>query len=141
MNCGIDPGRSKIGFALADNEKLLFSAVIPKSDVLAMCRALNDGVWHLLEEWCKEGSLSMLAGKHLEKIFLGNGTSSNDIKKLLDSSLNVEIVDEYGTTLKGRKLYWELHPPTGLWKLVPLSLRTPPRKIDDLAAWAIIRQL
>jgi hypothetical protein len=51
----------------------------------------------------------------------------------------LETADEYGTTLKGRELYWKLHPPKGLWKLVPTSLRTPPRDIDDLAAWAIIK--
>jgi hypothetical protein len=81
----------------------------------------------------------LLEGRTLETIYLGNGTSSEDLSKTLIGICELEITDEYGTTLKGRELYWKLHPPKGFWKLVPVSLRTPPRDIDDLAAWAIIK--
>lgn len=140
MNCGIDPGRFKIGFALTDNNELLFSAIIPKAEEMIMCSALKEGSWNMLEKWRKEGSLKKVLDKRVEKVYLGDGTSSQEIKILLDASLQVEILSEYGTTIEGRALYWKLHPPIGIWKLVPLSLRTPPRDIDDLAAWAIIKQ-
>lgn len=138
MFCGIDPGRFKIGFALADERTLLFSAIIPKSEETAMYDAISDGAWERLAKWRREGSADRPEARRPLKIFLGGGTSSEDVKKRLSAELDVEITDEYGTTLEGRKLYWELHPPRGLWRFVPTSLRTPPRDIDDLAAWAII---
>lgn len=139
MNCGIDPGRHKIGLALADDGRLLFSAIIPKSEEQRLLHALREGAWHLLEEWSKEGTIENITGRKPEKVFLGGGTSSGEIKELLETVSGVEIVGEYGSTLEGRRLYWKLHPPAGPWKLIPLSLRTPPRDIDDLAAWAIIK--
>jgi hypothetical protein len=44
------------------------------------------------------------------------------------------------TTLEARNLYWRLHPQKGVWRLLPRSLLTPPRPVDDLAAWIIMRR-
>lgn len=139
IKCGIDPGRHKIGVAFTEGDRLLFSAIIPKLSEEVLLLSLKEGSWDVLAPWKKEGDLRSLEGRKLEKICLGNGTSSEDLNKLLSSICKLEITDEYGTTLKGRELYWKLHPPKGLWKLVPTSLRTPLRDIDDLAAWAIIK--
>lgn len=139
MMCGLDPGRHKIGVAFSEDGELLFSAIIPKKNESILPIALKDKEWDLFSPWKKEGDLSLLRSMELEKIFIGNGTSSEDLCKILKEVCEIELTDEYGTTLKGRELYWKLHPPKGLWKLVPLSLRTPPRDIDDLAAWAIIK--
>ena len=137
MFCGIDPGRFKIGVAFADGSRLLFSAIVPKADEDTLCGALRSGVWGALDAWRREGSVSDIEGRALDGIYIGDGTSSGELRgKLAD--LNPEIVNEYGTTLVGRALYWKLHPPAGLWRLVPVSLRTPPRDIDDLAAFCII---
>lgn len=138
MKCGIDPGRYKIGFAIVENGKLLFSAIIPKSKEEVLAKAVKDNDWKLLEQWGKEGNVAAVSNMIAEKVLLGDGTSSNEIKSLLKETVNLEIVSEYETTLKGRELYWQLHSPKGLWKLIPTSLRTPPRDIDDLAAWAIV---
>ncbi|NLX74965.1 MAG: endonuclease [Synergistaceae bacterium] len=138
MKCGIDPGRYKIGFALIDEENLLFSAIVPKSEEVKLAEAIENNDWILLSEWSKEGSVDSVLGKVAGKILLGDGTSHDETKKLLKDSIKVEIVSEYGTTLKARELYWQLHPPKWLWKIVPTSLRVPPRDIDDLAAWAIV---
>ena len=54
------------------------------------------------------------------------------------AALSHKVVEEYGTTLEAREIYWRLHAPRGLMKLVPTSLRTPPRNVDDLAAYAIL---
>jgi RNase H-fold protein (predicted Holliday junction resolvase) len=140
MNCGIDPGRWKIGIALSEDGKLLFSAVIPRSELGEIRHALNEGAWSVLGKWCLEGSVARLDGKLPDKVFIGDGTSSEEIKKILGRQKQIETVDERGSTLEGRRLYWKLHPPAGLWRFVPLSLRTPPRDIDDLAAWAIIKE-
>lgn len=104
-----------------------------------MLQSLKERKWKVLDVWKKEGDLKFLEDRTLEKILLGNGTSSEELYNILNVICELETADEYGTTLKGRELYWELHPPKGLWKLVPTSLRTPPRDIDDLAAWAIIK--
>lgn len=139
IKCGIDPGRYKIGVAFSEEGRLLFSAIIPKSSEEVLLLSLKESNWELLDVWKKEGDLKSMEGKMLEKICLGNGTSSEELHDLLRGICDLEITDEYGTTLKGRELYWKLHQPKGLWKLIPVSLRTPPRDIDDLAAWAIIK--
>lgn len=137
MFCGIDPGRFKIGVAFADDSRLLFSAIVPKAEEDSLCGALRSGDWRLLDAWRREGRVANIVGRTLDEVFIGDGTSSAELRgKLAD--LKLEIVNEYGTTLAGRKLYWKLHPPEGLWRLVPVSLRTPPRDIDDLAAFCII---
>jgi len=139
IKCGIDPGRHKIGVAFAEGGRLLFSAIVPKLSEEVLFLSLKDRNWEALDVWKKEGDLKFLEGRELEKILLGNGTSSEELHSLLNGICELETADEYGTTLKGRELYWKLHPPKGLWKLMPTSLRNPPRDIDDLAAWAIIK--
>lgn len=138
MKCGIDPGRYKIGFALADGGELLFSAIIPKAEEQTLREALVSREWQALARWRIEGSAENAEGKELENIYVGDGTSSSDILTLLGGVFGVRCVDEKGSTLEGRRRYWLLHPPKGLWRLVPVSLRVPPRDIDDLAAWSLI---
>ncbi|MEG1798985.1 MAG: endonuclease [Synergistaceae bacterium] len=139
MNCGIDPGRFKIGFAAEKDGALLFSAIIPKSEEEKLAQAIISCKWELLSPWLKEGSITAILGKRAKTVIIGDGTSSEEIEKLLGGKVPTQTADEYGTTLEGRKLYWYLHPPKGLWKIIPTSLRTPPRDVDDLAAWAIIK--
>ena len=139
IKCGIDPGRYKIGVAFAEGDSLLFSAIIPKAAEDVLFESIRKRDWDALEPWKKIGATKLLERRTLEKIYLGNGTSSEDLSKTLRAICELEITDEYGTTLKGRELYWKLNPPKGLWKLIPVTLRTPPRDIDDLAAWAIIK--
>lgn len=138
MKCGIDPGRYKIGFALACGGELIFSAIVPKAEEQKLREALISRDWPALARWRAEGSAENALGKELEGIYVGDGTSSADILELLGDVLPVKSVDEKGSTLEGRRRYWLLHPPKGLWRLVPVSLRVPPRDIDDLAAWSLI---
>lgn len=139
MECGIDPGRYKIGFALAEAGGLLFSAIVPKAEEEVLREALVSQDWKALARWRQEGGIDCLQGRELRKICVGDGTSSSEIINLLGKELEIEVVDEKGTTLEGRRRYWILHRPRGLWRLIPVSLRVPPRDIDDLAAWSIIR--
>ncbi len=140
MKCGIDPGRFKIGVAFEEDGVLLFSAIVPKEYQDDIAFALKNLKWDMLSKWGKEGSTAVLAHACLTSVHIGNGTSSDEIKALLDSGINTEIEDERDTTLEGRKLYWKIHPPKGLAKIIPTSLRTPPRDIDDLAAFIIVRR-
>lgn len=135
LACGIDPGRDKFGIALTEGTKLLFSAVVPIGFMDTALESVCTGNWEALSAWLQEGApASGIPGL----VCLGNGTGSQIFeKKLIEKSINYCMIDERMTTLEGRKLYWRLHPPKGLWRIVPLSLRTPPRPVDDLAAWAI----
>lgn len=139
MKCGIDPGRGKIGVAVVEDGYLLFSAIVPKGRQADIKHAIKTGDWELLARWTEEGDAVAVSGRKPDSILVGNGTSSDEILKLLEDIPGVESADEYGTTLEGRRFYWKLHPPKGLWRLVPTSLRTPPRDIDDLAAWSIVK--
>ncbi|MCD8234303.1 MAG: endonuclease [Cloacibacillus porcorum] len=136
MIAGIDPGRWKIGVAFADGDALLFSAIIPAEKRTVLIKSFERGDWSLLEEWRQEGCIKNIENRRAEKICIGDGTSSREFAR--EFPFEYSKTDEYGTTLEARKIFWRLHPPDGIMKLVPLSLRTPPRNIDDLAAYAII---
>lgn len=135
MIAGIDPGRWKTGFALAEGGRLLFSAIIPSDKKEILIEAIKSGNWETLAAWRQEGSAELLPKTAPEAVCVGSGTSSEEFRAALP--FPYKIVEEYGTTLEARKIYWRLHSPRGLMKLVPTSLRTPPRNVDDLAAYAI----
>ena len=136
MIVGIDPGRWKIGVAFVDgaSTELLLSAIVPASESDTLTAVFEKSQWNYFEKWICEGTLDSIRGRAVQKIFIGSGTSSKEfVKKFY---LPHTVVDEYGTTLEARKIYWRLHKPTGILKFFPTSLRTPPRHIDDLAAYA-----
>ena len=136
--CGIDPGREKFGFALASEQSLLFAAIVPFERFDAAISYLSSGSAENLAEWRTEGIVCREAAAG---VFLGNGTSHKDYERgLREAGVNYKLADERMTTLDARELYWKLHPPRGLARLAPKSLRVPPRPIDDFAAWAIIRK-
>jgi hypothetical protein len=141
--CGIDPGLEKFGLAIADGpagERLVFSAIMPveKTDFAIEC--ILKGTLDDLSAWETEPREDD-RGFSLDEIYLGNGTGFKFFKKRLEErGISYTVVREHSTTIEGRALYWKLHPPSGLWKIIPLSLRVPPRQMDDLAAWAILRR-
>ena len=57
-----------------------------------------------------------------------------------ETAPKIEVVDEYRTTDEARKLYWKIHPPRGLWRLVPTTMRVPPVPVDDLVAVILARR-
>jgi len=145
ISCGIDPGRDKFGFAVTEDAELLFSAVIPIERLDNTVALLASGRWSGLSLWGQEIFISAAElddiGVNAKNVlfYLGTGTGSDVfVSKLRGSELRCLPIDESYSTLEGRALYWQLHPPRGLWRLVPTSLRVPPRPIDDLAAWAIV---
>jgi hypothetical protein len=139
--CGIDPGLDKFGLAIADDAgagALLFSAIAPAGEFAVAVGCLLDGDFGELSKWRIEGGKGRPVFR-IERVCLGNGTGLNFFSRILDENdISYNIIDESMTTLEGRALYWKLYPPRGLWRIVPLSLRIPPRPVDDLAAWAIL---
>lgn len=134
MFLGIDPGRAKCGWALvASDGALCASGIVPSELPDRWLRGE-------LAEWTLERI--SFPNEPISCVVLGSGTGSKIIaERLAPLGLEIKIVDERCTTLAARRLYWRLHPPRGLWVLVPTSIRVPKRDIDDLAAWAIVLQM
>ncbi len=71
-------------------------------------------------------------------ILIGKGTGAKRLTEVFDErQLDYHLIDETGTSLEARKLYFKDHPPKGLMRLLPESFRSPPELIDDYAAFAI----
>lgn len=119
----LDPGRSKCGLALAQpGQGRILTAV-----VLAPGACLDQ-----LGRWREQG---------LRQVLLGNGTGSGPWRPRLEAlGLQVQVVDERGTTLAARERYWQLEPPRGWRRLLPQGLRPPPRDLDDVVAQLLLER-
>lgn len=116
---GIDPGRDKCGIAvMGEAGEILHRAIVPTA-------ILADALAPLVTRF---------APAH---VVLGGGTGSKTVADLVRTrfpDLPIHLVDERMTTLLSRARYWEIHPPKGLWKLLPRSLLVPPVPYDDCVA-------
>jgi len=122
---GIDPGRSKCGFAVVydDGERGCVD-VVPTSEIAAR-----------IEREVLEGDI--------EAFCVGDATSSRAIVELCESrwpDIPRHIVDETNTSLEARRLFFADHPPKGLWRLVPRGLLVPKGPIDGYAAVLIVER-
>lgn len=71
-------------------------------------------------------------------VLVGDGTGSRAVQELLERrGLAYTVVDEWGSSLAARDLYFRDHPPRGLQRWLPQGMRTPPELIDDYAAYAL----
>ncbi|MDR1979749.1 MAG: endonuclease [Synergistaceae bacterium] len=142
MILGIDPGRDKIGWALATSQgTLILSGICPAPELEAFLGVLK----HPADKWEKELAawacerFFPVAEPRLEYVALGDGTGSGEIaSRCAQLDLKIVHVDEEGTTIAARDLYWRFHRPALWQKCLPYSLRVPPRNIDDFAALAIV---
>lgn len=117
MIAAVDPGRDKCGLAVVEN-----SGEIIAQEVLGR-QELARRVVTITKKY------------NLELVVLGNGTCSEEIKKVItENDLLVEVVNERNSTLEARKLYWEHNPPQGWRKLIPTALQTPQIAVDGYAA-------
>jgi RNase H-fold protein (predicted Holliday junction resolvase) len=137
--CGIDPGREKFGIAFGSVDELMFSAIAPREKMGGVLECLATGDFEPMLEWRMEGRAPN--GMKPSLVCLGNGTSHGIFKEKLEAmKIDCALTDERMTTLEARNLYWRLHRPSGIARMIPKSLRIPPRPIDDLAAWAILQR-
>lgn len=115
----IDPGTKKCGYAVVkSNLNVLQREVI---SVEKIAKTIEDS----------------LTIHKIDKIILGNGTNYRNIEGKLKSHfsiLKIILIEEIFSTLEARKKYFEAHPPRGISKLIPLSLRVPPCHYDDFVA-------
>jgi len=117
----IDPGKSKCGLVLADAE----AGLILKGRVLESAYVLS-----LIDSWQKV--------KHSPIILLGNGTTSSQWQERLQRFAEVILVEEMGTTLRARKRYWEIWPPSIWSRWLPRGLLIPPNDVDAVAALLLL---
>jgi RNase H-fold protein (predicted Holliday junction resolvase) len=137
--CGIDPGREKFGLAVGNEDILSYAAIIPFENMADAVECLSGGDAKRIVSWKTESACERFGA--ITCVFIGNGTGHEHYAdRFRESGIEAEITDERMTTLEARNLYWLLHPPKGLWGLMPRSMLTPSRPVDDLAAWIIMRR-
>ncbi|HEX8237424.1 MAG TPA: pre-16S rRNA-processing nuclease YqgF [Abditibacteriaceae bacterium] len=125
----IDPGRDKCGVAVvvtdeSGQQSVLERRIVPREHI-------SRAVLPLLEQHA------------IRRIVLGHATTSKKLQDELHRILpevEIVIVDETGSTLEARALYWQEHRPRGWRRLVPLSLQVPPEPVDDFAAIVLARR-
>ena len=124
---GIDPGRLKVGVAAVGPQgEILWRAIVQPESLETRLPAI-------LTQW----QISVIA--------LGDSTASQNARAQIERVIAVlpvelRIVDESGSTLEARPLYWAANPPRGWRKLMPLSLQEPPEPVDDFAAVIVARR-
>lgn len=127
---GIDPGRDKTGLALVDRTGRIIAVQIART------RGFSEYLPMFLFDKLQVTNFWGLRQK-LQAIVLGNGTASEEHKQRIEKALPgfpVHVVDEKYSTEEARALYWELFPPKGWRRLIPLGLQTPPEPLDGYAA-------
>jgi len=115
----IDPGTKKCGYAVVDSNLSVLQREVISTEKIK--KTIED-------------SLNIYK---INKIILGNGTNYKNIEKRLKNhfpQLKIILIEEEFSTLKARKKYFETHPPRGILKIIPLSLRVPPCQYDDFVA-------
>jgi len=118
----IDPGKSKCGLVLAEiSEKKVYKAIILKSE--------------LLENYLR----NLITAEDIEKIIIGNGTTSREIREKLHF-FKKEIItfEEKNTTYRAKARYFELFPITGLKFLIPREIFILNKNLDAISALIIL---
>ena len=122
---GIDPGRSKCGFAIVLDDGARESA-----EVVATAE-----IGDRIEREVRRGGV--------QRFCIGHATSSGAIVDLCAArwpEIPRSIVDETNTTLEARALYFADHPPKGLWRFIPRGLLVPKEPLDGYAAVLIVER-
>lgn len=122
---GFDPGREKCGLAVVGIDGALhYHQVVLVAEVARTIGQLRDRY-------------------PISGIVLGDQTGAKrwqqEIAKLPNAP-RVTLVDERYSSLEARDRYWKMYPPTGLAKLIPQSLRSIPRPIDDIVAILLVER-
>jgi RNase H-fold protein (predicted Holliday junction resolvase) len=123
---GFDPGRDKCGLAVMGRDRRVdYHQVVSSSEAIATMEKLSQKF-------------------PIELIVIGNLTTAKiwkqELEKNLSTSIPIVMVDERNSTLEARDRYWQMYPPQGLSKLIPQSLKVPPRAIDDIVAILLIER-
>ena len=121
----VDPGKDKTGLAvLMGNGSIVERKVAPSFSVT--------------------DNNSALAIKHgTELVIIGSGGPFRQLEKklaFLNLKADIIFVNEKGSTLEARKLYWRHNRKKWYLSLIPSTLILPPEPYDDFAAVVIGRR-
>jgi RNase H-fold protein (predicted Holliday junction resolvase) len=120
---GVDPGRTKAGFAVVGSD----GGVVAR------------GIESIERLQARLGEV--LAGAEIAAIALGRGTNGGAVRGLLEGfGLPIHWVDEFETSRAARCLYFVDNPPRGWRRLIPIGLQLPNGPVDDYAAIVIARR-
>ncbi len=118
----VDPGRDKCGVAVVGRQAgVLYKSVVATERMAA-------AVGELVVKYT------------VDTVVLGDRTGRQAAQAALAAlrpggrQLAVRLVDEHRSTDEARARYWQDHPPSGLARLVPITLRVPPTPVDDYVA-------
>jgi RNase H-fold protein (predicted Holliday junction resolvase) len=122
---GIDPGRTKCGFAVVyDDGARACIDVVPTSEIEGR-----------IQGEVQSGGVAALC--------VGHATSSAAIVALCTArwpSIPLRVIDETNTTFEARERYFADNPPKGLWRLIPRGLLVPKVPLDGYAALLIVER-
>lgn len=134
----IDPGRFKFGWVFVSFQgELLLSGIEKTENLDFFFNIIAEGLFYELDGRFLEGKLKRVSKKKVSLTFLGDGTGKDAFLFLEKIGIKIRLINESGTTLEARKIFWKLHPPKGWRRLVSLNFQIPPRDVDDLAAYEI----
>lgn len=122
---GIDPGRSKTGVALVDA-----SGTILRLNIIFM------------DNFAEELTRFLQADRP-DICIIGDGTTGKTMQDTFAErlpQLPVIVCNEAHSTEEARALYWQLNPPQGWRRIIPLGLLTPQEPLDAYAAVVLVRR-
>ncbi len=119
----IDPGIKKCGLLLADKQT---GTVIEAG--IASLNKYSD----IVTLWNEDYKIT--------KIIIGDGTNSMNIENQLKRNkfLNINYVNERGSTLRARFRYWEIWPPNCFVRWLPKEVLFPPERLDAVVALILL---
>ncbi len=92
-------------------------------------------------QWCEVITLEGLKTLDVppnSTFVVGDGTGHEKVLQVLKArGLSYTVIDEIGTTLEAKDLYFKAYPPKGLLRFLPKGMWAAPRNLDDYAAYAI----
>jgi RNase H-fold protein (predicted Holliday junction resolvase) len=122
---GIDPGRTKCGIAVVDEDGVRHAlGVVPTADLATT-----------LTGYAHAGPIAAIC--------VGDATTSDAAVSICKAALPgipIAVVDERHTTLEARGRYYKDNPPRGLAKLIPRGLLVPKAPLDGYAAMLIVER-
>ncbi len=126
MILGFDPGRDKCGIALMDEQKQLYYHQVVES------LEVDTTITKLHQQF------------EIDLIVIGDQTTSKmwkqSLTKIISEKVPIIKIDERYSSLEARDRYWQMYPPAGIFRIIPLGMRIPPQPIDDIVAIILIER-
>ena len=118
----IDPGIKKCGLLLADFQ----SGKVIEAGIASLSK-----LFELVSIWNEDYEIS--------KIIIGDGTNSKHIVNQLKLNfLNINLVNESGSTMRARFRYWEIWPPKYFMRWLPKGILFPPENLDAIVSLILL---